>query len=206
MTGSSLSLCPRSKPRSKAPFGAVLGVTDGGVEVYSCNYSTMYRELGRDLLHFGSAYHNGVYTGAKYQCVELARRYWLINRGIVFESIPMAYHIFGLRSAKRVADNRSVPLETHPNGAGPRPEKGSLLIWEARGFFRGTGHVAVIVSVQDSHVDIVEQNVVEQVWPPGQKYSRRLPARVDPLSGGYHIECTYSGTHIIGWVTIASGA
>lgn len=34
------------------------------------------------------AKHNGVFTGIKWQCVELARRYWLVNYGYVFESIP----------------------------------------------------------------------------------------------------------------------
>ena len=29
-----------------------------------------------------------------------------------------------------------------------RPQVGSLLIWVAKGFFKGTGHVAVITDVQ----------------------------------------------------------
>lgn len=32
-------------------------------------------------------------TGYKFQCVELARRYLVANRGVVFDSIPMAYNI-----------------------------------------------------------------------------------------------------------------
>eukprot|EP00668_Euglena_longa_P004173 GGOE01004892.1.p1 GENE.GGOE01004892.1~~GGOE01004892.1.p1 ORF type:complete len:187 (-),score=24.39 GGOE01004892.1:329-889(-) len=177
------------------------------VKVYSCDYSTAHRAIGRGLLTLGAsfnAYHNGEYTGAKFQCVELARRYWLINRGIVFESIPMAYHIFGLKSARRVADNAAVPLTQHRNGAG-RPEKGSLLIWEPQGKFNHTGHVAVIVNVQDRYIDVAEQNVVDKVWPTGQNYSRRLAVEVDPGTGGSRILCSYRSTRIIGWVTIASG-
>ena len=32
-------------------------------------------------------------TGYKFQCVELARRFLVANRGVVFDSIPMAYNI-----------------------------------------------------------------------------------------------------------------
>ena len=39
--------------------------------------------------------------------------------------------------------------------------------------------------MQPTHVDIAEQNVEHTVWPPGQPYSRRLPATstYDPVSG-----------------------
>lgn len=79
-----------------------------------------------------------------------------------------------------------------------------------------TGHVAVVVDVQvgdaslhcvyhaffsisslvdnlqPTHIDIAEQNVEHTVWPDGQLYSRRLPAKLvtDPETGviSYTIE------------------
>jgi hypothetical protein len=65
------------------PFGGVLGVTDGGVDVYSCDYKTAPSGTEYD------NYVGGVYTGYKFQCVELARRYLLINHGVVFDSVFM---------------------------------------------------------------------------------------------------------------------
>lgn len=37
--------------------------------------------------------HEGTVTGYKFQCVEIARRYLVANRGVVFDSIPMAFNI-----------------------------------------------------------------------------------------------------------------
>lgn len=62
---------------------------------------------------------------------------------------PMAYHIFELRAATRIADGAPVRWHAHRNGVSSEPPRvGSLLIWEARGYFKGTGHVAVVVDVQ----------------------------------------------------------
>ena len=52
-------------------------------------------------------------TGYKFQCVELARRYLVANRGVVFDSIPMAYDICACRVAYLVVgppDSTSRPL------------------------------------------------------------------------------------------------
>lgn len=184
----------------RAPFETVLGITDGGVKVYSCNYDTANKTLYNTTESL-NAYYKGIYTGMKYQCVELARRYWLINYGVVFASVPMAYDIFPLKVAQRVADGQQLPLTRHPNGATVRPEKGSLLIWRPLGEYNITGHVAVVVTVTDTSIDIVEQNVLDEVWPRGQLFSRRLKTKVENL-GGYWIQCTYSDAEILGWVTI----
>lgn len=52
---------------------------------------------------------------------------------------------------------------------------------------------------QDEHVDIVEQNVHDSVWPPGQDYSRRLAARAGP-DGSFTLQCTYADTEVLGWM------
>jgi glutathionylspermidine amidase/synthetase len=182
------------------PLGTLLGVTDGGCHVFSCDYDQMDKSMWKNMSWFEN-YIDDNYTGFKWQCVELARRYWLLNYGIVFDSIPMAYDIFRLEGARRVKDNETFKMIGHRNGSKVWPVKGSLLIWNPVGEFRRTGHVAVVVNVQDTFVDIVEQNVEDSIWPAGVNYSRRLRAEVGS-DNGYRIHCSYSDAVILGWKTI----
>ncbi|KAJ1558178.1 hypothetical protein HK096_003140 [Nowakowskiella sp. JEL0078] len=194
----------RSHP---APFGTVLGKTHGDVLVYSSNYNKIplipfpFHILSLLITGRLNNYHNEVFTGAKWQCVELSRRYLIINHDVTYESVGMAYEIFRLKSALRLKDKKSVPLVAHENGSKVKPQVGSLVIWASQGHFRGTGHVAVVVNVADNHVDIAEQNVEDSVWPEGKDYSRRLELKVDP-SGGFHMSCTFPNTKLLGWVTV----
>ncbi|CAK4457548.1 unnamed protein product [Aphanomyces euteiches] len=190
------------KSLSKAPFGTLLGITDGGVHVYSSDYSSLDPAVRSNRAHFQSLL-GTVTTGYKWQCVELARRYLLVNYGVVFDNIAMAYDIFRLRTVTRVADDQLICMHAYPNGVSTdRPGKSSLVIWDPVGEFTQTGHVAVVVAVTDTHVDIIEQNVHDAVWPSHRHYSRRLPARVDPNTGAYSITCTYPGSSIMGWMSI----
>ena len=162
--------------------------------------------------------------------MELARRYLVINHDVTFDSIPMAYDIFGLRHVQRVSDGARFHWHARRNGeSAEAPRVGSLLIWEPRGYFKGTGHVAVIVGIQvrnlcisftteDVHpgsvyeacslamqagsIDIVEQNVFDSVWPLGQEFSRRLKAGVVKESGAFYIEDSFRDTRILGWMTL----
>jgi glutathionylspermidine amidase/synthetase len=184
-----------------APFGTVLGVTDGGVEVCSCDYKSADSSKfpTRDSYQM---YHNGVYTGFRYQCVELARRYLLTNYGVIFDSIPMAYDIFNLKHVKRVKDDKLFVMTAHPNESKIKPHKGSLMIWDPHGEFKVTGHVAVVVEVGDDYVEIAEQNVDDALWPKGQKCSRRLKARTDEQSGNFYVMCTFGDSHVLGWMNL----
>jgi glutathionylspermidine amidase/synthetase len=86
------------------------------------------------------------------------------------------------------------------------PEKGSLLIWHPKGYFKDTGHVAVIINVGEDFVDIAEQNVEDSVWPSNRNYSRRLSMKKDFREDGslekVTLSCTFSDTAILGWSTI----
>ncbi|KAF0686384.1 Aste57867_21828 [Aphanomyces stellatus] len=186
----------------KAPFGTLLGVTDGDVHVYSSDYSSLDPAVRANRAYFQGLV-GGITTGYKWQCVELGRRYLLVNHGVVFDNIAMAYDIFRLKTVTRVADGALLPLQAHVNGTSTtRPTKGSLLIWNPVGEFTQTGHVAVVVAVTDTHVDIAEQNVHDAVWPPARRYSRRLPARVDAATGAFTLTCTYDDASILGWMTV----
>jgi hypothetical protein len=206
------------------PFNALLGSCDN-VQVFSCDYgkvcnvavnrrglASCAEPLSMSQMPklkfvgalFGSFdnYLNGTYTGMKWQCVELARRYWLVNYGMIFDSIPMAYQIFDLQKVRRVSDGHFFAMKGHRNGAKTRPVKGSLLLWNPVGEFRHTGHVAVVLDVQDTYLDIAEQNVQDTIWPPGVNYSRRLRAEVHPETQAYTVHCTYADAVVLGWKTI----
>ena len=85
------------KPPAK--FGALLGMAPGGVPIYSSDYdSADEREYPTRQSY--QSYIDGVFMGYKWQCVEFARRWLYLNKGYIFEDIPMAYDIFDLRHVR----------------------------------------------------------------------------------------------------------
>ncbi|EQC31036.1 hypothetical protein SDRG_11223 [Saprolegnia diclina VS20] len=189
------ALCSSSTAPTRCPFGTILGVCDD-ISVYSC-YNAACPKMARGLVHF----HNGVFTGLQWQCVELARRYLVVRSGVTFSSIRFAYEIFAPTTAfATVADERPVAVDRCHNGAPTRPRVGSLLIWDHGGHMKETGHVAVITRVADDYVDIIEQNHDDSVWPSDQDYSRRLAATV--TKDGYAIAPASTNETILGWINI----
>jgi glutathionylspermidine amidase/synthetase len=179
-------------------FGEILGYAPGGVPVYSSDYDTADNTLMPDRRSFRS-YVKGVYTGYKWQCVEFARRWLLLNKGYVFDDIAMAYDIFRLDSVRVVDEDRHLPLRSFRNGSRRHPEPGCMLIWNEGGEFHVTGHVAIVTEVFPDGIRIAEQNVGHHLWPEGQDYSRELAARVSD-DGRYWISCTFGDASILGWV------
>lgn len=179
-------------------FGTLLGLAPGDVPVYSCDYETVDESALPDRHSYRSEL-DGIYMGYKWQCVELARRWWMITRGYFFDEVAMAYEIFDLRTVRRVSDDVRLPLASFRNGSRRRPVPGALLIWDKGGEFEHTGHVAVITEVLRDRVRIVEQNYHDSVWPEGQDYSREIPLRV-AYDGGCWLRCPPKEGTIIGWV------
>jgi hypothetical protein len=178
-----------------APFGTVLG-NYGRVEVRSCLLPP-----GKKAVDMEPAYYNDIYTGVQWQCVELARRFLLIEHGVSFDSMNMAFEIFDSGVFRQIKDGQVVHMKRHANGSMCRPITGSLLIWNAVGKYAPTGHVAVVIDVQDTHVDIIEQNFYHDVWPQGQHYSRRLPVKCS--CQGYSIDKFYDEEELFGWMTLS---
>jgi hypothetical protein len=125
-----------------APFGTVLG-HNSGVPAFSSHYDSyvhadfatrylkhhapwlwgIFMRLGgwklwqKHYLHNGDHEGREHFYGAKWQCVEYARR-WLIHaQGYTFPSVSMAYTIFDMPHAIRVADGAKVAFKAVPNGA-----------------------------------------------------------------------------------------
>jgi glutathionylspermidine amidase/synthetase len=181
-----------------AKFGSMLGLAPGEVPAFSSHYASADTREYPDRESYRS-YHEGIFMGYKWQCVEFARRWLYRNKGYIFDEVGMAYDIFQLRCVRVIRDNTLLPVHAFRNGSIRRPEPGSLLIWDEGGEFEHTGHVAVITEVFPDRVRIVEQNVDHRPWPRGRNYSRELGAVID-AAGGYHITCTYDRGAILGWV------
>ena len=181
-----------------ATFGAVLGIAPGGVPVYSSDYdSADERELPNRSAY--RHYVDGLYMGYKWQCVEFARRWMYLNRGLIFDDVAMAYEIFRLRSVRDVKNDTLLPLQAFRNGSRRHPEPGCLMIWSEGGEFERTGHVAVVTQVFDDRVCLAEQNVDNHEWPEGQSHSREISARITD-DGGYWLRCSFGDASILGWV------
>merc|ERR1712232_67975 len=159
------------------PFGAVLGIAPGGVPAYSCDYDTW--QVPRGQREWRNT-HEGVFTGAKWQCVEFARRWLLVNYGYTFSDIPMAYHIMQLNHVTMQTGPQSgehLPLFACHNGGPVKPQVGSMLIWDRS--YDQTGHVAIITEVGEDYVRIAEQNFEDWKWVPGADYARELRTTTD---------------------------
>jgi len=115
-------------------------------------------------------YYNGLYTGIKYQCVELARRYYLIYYGAIIQQVENAKDLFSVHTLRDSLTGRLFFWDGYMNiSTSPRPVPGSLLIWGPCNEFPVTGHVAVVINVTRNYVYIIEQN-----YGQGR---RRLPIR-----------------------------
>ena len=179
-------------------FGTVLGHAPGGVAIFSSDYNS----ADPNEFHHRSDYRSYIgneYMGHKWQCVEFARRWLYLNRGLVFTDVPMAYDIFSLRHLRRVEDDALLPLQAFKNGTQKKPEVGALLIWSAYGEFDVTGHVAVITEVLDDKVRIAEQNREHCKLPTGQQWCRELTLEQSP-NGTYHIVEDWSKARVLGWM------
>ena len=137
------------------PYGKVLG-SHGDVAAFSnCNAACVVYEPNRV---------DGTFTGIQWQCVEYARRWLLINHGVVFGDVDIAADIWGHDQVTRVADGASLPLSSYVNGSKELPQVGDLLIYARE--FLGTGHVAVITEVDANtgRIAVAEQNYLNDAW------------------------------------------
>ena len=158
-----------SKSRSidnKLPHGTLLGLTSEGVAAYSNDSAN---SLALEPCRVGN-----IVTGLPWQCVEFARRWLLQTHDLVFADVPIAANMWeNIDYLTQVSDNKSVPLDSHPNGSHSKPVKGDLIIYSEA--FLGTGHVAVVVG-HDSDAGVIyvaEQNYSDQPWQGG--YCREIP-------------------------------
>jgi CHAP domain len=149
----------------KSPYGKVLGKSPRGIEAYSnCQSGCVIFEPNK---------WNGTYTGIKWQCVEYARRWLLINTGAVYGDVDIAADIWDrIDYLTDVKTKKLIPLEAHLNGSTQAPQVGDLLIYAKA--FNATGHVAVVtgMDVNNGLVEVSEQNFSNESWP--DDYARKI--------------------------------
>lgn len=106
-------------------------------------------------------YHNGIFTGIKWQCVEYARRYIQIIFGITFSEVDNAYQI-PHATFTRLLDNKVIiPWIYRANHNMDLFESlnNSLIIWP-KDYEPDSpyGHVAIIVCAKKDGIYVAEQN------------------------------------------------
>jgi len=183
----------------ESKFGVILGHAPGGVPCYSSHYSSIPCIWWCCCCCFWPFHKmNGESVGIKWQCVEFARRWLLLQRGYVFESVPCAYNIFDLTSVLTVPGKNRLKMTAHLNGSTVHPKLGCMLIWKAEGKFSGTGHVAIICGATREGCRIAEQNYDDLEWPTQeQDYARELPVEVT-ADNNYWIR----SPAILGWLIV----
>ena len=77
-------------------------------------------------------FESNIYTGMKWQCVEFARRYWLVRYNVILPNISWACYIFDLETVARVGDFALVPLSKYEDSVTKElPKEGDLLIYKS---------------------------------------------------------------------------
>ena len=139
------------------PFGKILGTSPTGVNAYSnCSNQCVNPE---------PQFTNEIFTGIKWQCVEYARRWLLVNKQVVYGDVDIAEDIWNLEFVRSPDKSRQYKFLSIVNGAKDiNLQRGDLLIY-SRAFY-GTGHVAVVLNVDESkqRIKVGEQNFSNQKW------------------------------------------
>ena len=132
-------------------FGDIIG-TFNGVNSYSNKENKANKTNLLDV-----NYHNGIYTGVKWECVEYARRYLQITKGITFNNVDSAFEIPQAKFTKLDGSN------VYPHN---KLEIGSLIVWDK--YYEHDapdGHVGVISSIHNNGISVGEQNYDNKTFP-----------------------------------------
>jgi len=165
-----MPLPPACTSDCAAPFGAELGTTPTGLIAYSnCRPDCVLPVPNR---------WEGTYTGIRWQCVEMARRWLIARRGLTFGDVNLAVDIWDhIDHYSDVETGETFPVESILNGAERPPAVGNLLIYAKA--LEGTGHVAVVTDLAlapgetSGSIEVAEQNYANTPW--ADDHARRIP-------------------------------
>nr|AEQ30090.1 trypanothione synthetase [Leishmania donovani] len=150
------------------PFGAVQGYAPGGVPAYS-NKHDHYFSGERSI-------EDNIFFGFKYQCVEFARRWLLVRKGLVLPDVNWACHIFQLKEVRDAATTESFAVLPVRNGTKTKPEADALLVYPSTDA-NPVGHVGAITEVGDDYVCVADQNYRFHKWESSYAYKLKLDHR-----------------------------
>ncbi|GET89838.1 trypanothione synthetase, putative [Leishmania tarentolae] len=147
------------------PFGSVQGYAPGGVAAYS-NKHDHYFSGERSI-------EGNIFFGFKYQCVEFARRWLLVRKGLLLPDVNWACHIFQLKEVRDAATAESFVVVPVRNGTETKPEADTLLIYPSTDA-NPVGHVGAITEVGDDYVCVADQNYRFHKWESSYAYKLKL--------------------------------
>ncbi len=145
-------------------YGKELGISPAGIPSYS--------NCSAECVIFEPNHHQNVYTGIKWQCVEYARRWLLVEKGVVFGDVDIAADIWRMDNVVHPNNKQSLAFQSFVNGSNIKPQRGDLLIYGKD--YLGTGHVAVVVAIDDKNnvLQVAEQNFENSEWK--KNYAREI--------------------------------
>lgn len=111
---------------------------------------------------------HGLFLGINGQCVEYARRWMVLVRGLTFPAVDHASDLWKLDHVLSIEHNQKLPFLSIKKNRG-LPRVGDLLIYQIQPDFPH-GHVAVVVKVTPTRIGIAEQNMSDEKW--NGRYSR----------------------------------
>lgn len=135
-----------------------------------------------------------IFSGIRWQCVEYARRWLIINKRFTFEGVDSSYQIWDLNTVSSIDDDRRVKFSSYKNDSGVPPKLGDLLIVD-KDSKNPHGHVAIIVdaNLEKGYIDVAEQNNFNTKWE-NKNYSRRIKLFTktkDSIKSFYLTELSY---------------
>jgi len=143
-----LSACNTSNPFQLPQKGDKIDSLDG---VYVYKNGNMNNVSGRNVTA------DGYNLGLKYQCVEFVKRYYYEH---YHHKMPNSYGNAKDFFNAQISDGRMNTdrgLLQFKNGSKRPPKKGDLLVLDGW-IFNRFGHVAIVSSVKNNEVEIIQQN------------------------------------------------
>ena len=165
-------------PNKIIPFGQPIGIDLNNIIAFSSDVQTNPHTKKYSYLtqHTKKKNKKKIFCGIRFQCVEYARRWLILVHNISFEQVDMAYQIFTSDniSFKNIWTKQSISYTKCPNGSTISPDTGSILLWDKADNYL-TGHVAIILNIDENYVYIGEQNWKDVKWL--NNYSRKIPIK-----------------------------
>jgi len=191
------------------PFGQPIGKTSNNILAFSSDNDTnphtnIYSYL--KIRKSNIPYYKKIFCGIKFQCVEFARRWLILTYGITFQQIDMAYMLFteenicfkNIWTKQLISYNKILNGSNHSNESDILPRTGSILLWDKTKHFL-TGHVAIILYIDEDYIYIGEQNWSDTLWT--NPYSRKIPI-IKTSNYIWLDDSNKYGLKILGWLNL----
>ena len=183
------------------PFGQQIGIDSKNIIAYSSDEKTNPNIKKYSYLKLTTPGNiKKIFCGIKFQCVEYARRWLILVKNITFEQIDMAYQLFtsDYICFKNIWTKQQIPYTKCPNGSTISPVTGSILLWDKADNYL-TGHVAIILNIDENYVYIGEQNWEDILW--SNSYARKIPI-IRKLDQIWLNDSNEYNLNILGWLNL----